>query len=228
MFCIQCGQQLPEYSVACFKCGYQIIQQVQPIPQNQPQSEMYKALIELEARKAQNQQAQKPQSPPVIVKQTSGVGVAFFTVLLLVVFRIGGFIVYQKLKPKPLFGLSVDKDGINVEYNPSIPSASQANSGRQPTNQSFQSNRQSQNVQPVTVCQIVSQTKHVNLRENCDVRDCDTDGSTATYEIDTGDSVTLTGRYVPSSKFGKWVEVNSETDEGTKTFFVAESKLNCN
>ena len=76
-------------------------------------------------------------------------------------------------------------------------------------------------------CIVQSQTSTVNLRVKCNRKNCDIDESTKAYEIGVGDTVKTTGIYVTSAKFGKWLEVEVDTDEGLRRLYVAETKLSC-
>jgi hypothetical protein len=101
MFCNQCGVQLPENSVACYRCGNQLTKTIQPV--------------------------QPVVTKPIIVKQSSGLGiVVFMTILFGGILFIGvvGFLGYQKYQDdKTIFGFEIRNDGFKVKVPSSYPSA---------------------------------------------------------------------------------------------------------
>jgi hypothetical protein len=224
MFCSKCGLNLPDDAVVCYKCATPTIlpfqnqpQQVQPLEPT-PKSKIEKTVV------------QNPR--PVIVKNSSGLGAAFFTVLLLALIAGGGFVWYQQNKEHEYFGFKItDKgvsftsDGAKNPRNYPSSSSSQSPTYSAPTNTGGQTVSNSSSYNNVVTCQIVNSRKSVNGHEYCDTQDCDNDSSTSTYTIDVGDAVTLTGRRVASSlsSVGSWIEVDAD---GTR-LFVAETKLAC-
>ncbi len=191
-------------------------QQVQPIAQT-PKPKTQKTVV------------QNPR--PVIVKNSSGLGAAFFTVLLLALVA-GGYIWYQQKKEHEYLGfkitdkgISVTSDGVKGSSSYSTSSSSQNSSYSAPIDIETRPVSNSASYNNVVTCQIVNARGSVNGRQYCDTLDCDTDSSTATYTIDVGDTVTPTGRSVTSSlpSVGSWVEVDAN---GTR-LFVAGTKLAC-
>lgn len=223
MFCSKCGVNLPDDAIVCYKCATPTIlsfqnqpQQVQPLEQKLP-PQTHKTVV------------QNPR--PVIVKNSSGLGAAFFTVLLLALLAGGGFLWYQQNKEHEYFGFKITDKGISVSSDGSkssrnYPTSSSSPSYSSSTNTGGQMPSNSSTSNNVVTCQIVNSRKNVNGHEYCDTQDCDTDESTATYTIDVGDTVVLTGRRVASSlsSVGSWIEVSAE--DGTQ-LFVAETKLAC-
>ena len=74
-------------------------------------------------------------------------------------------------------------------------------------------------------CWITNNSNPVNLRRNCDVRDCDTDDSTIVASLDDQSEVFLfRGNFEIQSKLGfEWWTVNVNG----AIYYVASSKLNC-
>jgi len=217
MYCSKCAQPLPDDAAFCYKCAQPTIQ-IQPPPQVQP-------LIIAPPR------TEKPHT--VVVRSSSGLGAAFFTVFLLAVGLICagvGYLLYQQ--EHEYFGFRITDKGISISSDGSKNSRNYptTSSNRSP-GYSYSTNTQSQmpsnssGSNNVITCEIVNIRKTVNAHENCDTQDCDTDETTATYTMEKGDEVTLAGYKVESSlaSVGSWIAISVDG----KILYIAETKLSC-
>lgn len=106
MFCSKCGISLPDDAIVCYKCASPTNSNFQ----NHSPSVQFSE---------QNRQQEIPktvtQNPsPVIVRNSSGFGTAFFTVLLLALLAGGGFLWYQQNKEHEYFGFKITDKGVSV------------------------------------------------------------------------------------------------------------------
>lgn len=213
MFCIKCAQELPENSVACWKCGHQFIPQVQPISKVEPDSK----------------------KTTVIIQKGSAVG-AFFSfigfLIILSVVCVGGYVIYQKVYHKPLFSLNVDNNGMSVDVNlpeqPYRPSNPPFNPTRNASKVARNAvNEVERNSYSSNTCEVTQET---NLKRNCDSENCDDDPNTVVIKLTQGSTVGKTNLSPISSRYSYlWIPVQVSAigiEDGI--YYIASKRLNCN
>lgn len=225
MFCKNCGTQLPNDAVFCYKCAQ---------PTNSPhqaRTPQPQVVVHPPANTTQPRVAEHAPAKIVVVKKSSGFGAAFFTVLLLIC-GIVGFSLYQKYHREtilnvPGFGkITKDQDNFYISGDTDTKSnpTSNTRSSQQTqssASQTFNSGNQSSIAQ---VCSVSNNGKSVNIRTNCDTHDCYNDDATVGGTVADGTEVNVLNlNNIQSGHSFVWMPIQVTNGIG----WIASSKLSC-
>lgn len=203
LHCFQCGADLPDNLAYCLHCGAALNDDTPTVVHPMPEP------VPVEPQPRQGSGALK-----FILGSLIG---AIAVVVLLVV---GAFVLFSMRDDDHPANISVNN---NANLSSPTPSKSPTPKKPTPTPTPSSANENTERVN-VKTCTVVNPAGgSVNLRRNCDTRDCSMDASTLYTQLDPGDTVEATNRKPVTTGRFTWVAVKYHGE----TLWISSTRVDC-
>ena len=208
LHCFGCGRDLPDNLAYCLYCGAKLEDEEETVVNPKP----------------------APQPMPPESRQSSGVGRfllgSLLGGLLVLLFLIAGAFIFFSMRDGRETAMNSTPNNTNIPSAPSptpparsptpkkpspSPTVSKVNDNAVPTNDHRQ-------------CIIINpEGASVNLRRDCDTRDCSEDASTIYTQGEPGDDLRTTGRSPVTTGRFTWVQVRYHGE----SLWISSNRLSC-
>jgi hypothetical protein len=211
LHCFQCGADLPDNLAFCLHCGAKLDDEAPTVVRPGPD----------DIHDAETIAANVPPRSSGAAKFIVGSLLGAIAVILLLV--IGAFVLFSMRNGEHPTNVPVNINNNNAVGSPT-PARSPTPKKPTPTPSPSAINDNSEPPTAAKTCTVINPAGgSVNLRRNCDSRDCSMDASTLHTQADPGEDVELTARKPVTTGRFTWVQVKYRGE----TLWISSTRIDC-